>query len=250
MISHPFALVRTESVGSTQQEAKDFAQGGCRSGTIVIASEQTAGRGRGSSSWFSSKGQGIWMTLVHRSGRPVSEWAALTSIASLAICRSLEDLGLSPQVKWPNDVLLSGKKVSGVLAEAETDAVLIGIGINLLQRQDDFPDDLVGSATSVLIESGPRRAEPPADINSFLAILLPHLAADLGAMEREGPHSALDSVWKRSAVRDCMVDVRRPTGDTVSGRAKGLGKIGDLLIDTGEETVSVANGTLIGWRST
>lgn len=248
MTRHPFAVVRVASVTSTQREARERANSGCRSGTVVLAEEQTAGRGRGSNSWFSSKGDGIWLTLVHRSRRPIAEWPSMTSVAALAVCRALEDNGLSPLVKWPNDVLISGKKIAGVLAESYEDAILIGIGINLLQDEGDFPDELLDKATSVRIESRHAAEETDLGIEPFLEILLPRLAADLESVERSGPRATLDSVWERSVIRDCFVELARPDGEMISGRAAGLGAIGDLLIDTDKGHVSVANGTVIGWR--
>ena len=244
MDAQPFHLIRMCSVRSTQEEARRLVSEGCRSSTILLAEEQTAGRGRGDRSWHSLKGLGIWMTLVHRSVRPASEWPALTSVAALAICRALEDLSLQPRIKWPNDILLPGGKVAGVLAETAGEVVLLGIGINILHESSDFSDELRGTATSVRMELAGSRRTDVVGVDTMLERLLPQLEDVLGVNERAGTSAWLPDVWERSIVRDLLVTVERTSGDPVSGIAVGLGPIGELLLKTDHGTLSVANGTL------
>ncbi len=240
----PFQLIRLDRVASTQEEARDRARSGCQSGTLILAREQTAGRGRGERKWESARGLGLWCTLVHRSLRSKREWPALTIATSTAICDAIEASGLHPQSRWPNDVLLSARKVSGVLADTEDDAILIGIGVNLLQTSADFPAALQGIATSIGIES--RRAGiPPPDGDGFLDCLLPCLDRRLRDFERTGPSSVLSAFWERSIDRSRRLAVRLPSGDVVEGTAVGLGEIGQLLIETPEGTLAVASGAVI-----
>jgi BirA family transcriptional regulator, biotin operon repressor / biotin---[acetyl-CoA-carboxylase] ligase len=240
-----FQLIRLDRVASTQEEARDRARSGCQGGTLILAAEQTAGRGRGERKWESARGLGLWCTLVHRSLRSKREWPALTIVASTAICDAIEASGLRPQSRWPNDVLLSARKVSGVLADTEADAILIGIGVNLLQASADFPADLRGIATSIGIESH-RAGIPPPEGDGFLHCLLPFLDQRLRDFERAGPSSVMPAFWERSIDRSRRLAVRLPSDDVVEGTAIGLGEIGQLLIDTPEGIIAVASGTIIG----
>jgi BirA family biotin operon repressor/biotin-[acetyl-CoA-carboxylase] ligase len=181
------------------------------------------------------------MTLVHRSDRPVYEWPAVTSAAALAVCRALEDLSLRPSIKWPNDVVLPGGKVAGVLAEAAGRVVLVGIGINVLHRAEDFPGALRETATSLRLELA---ASAGADPEEVFEMLLAHLADVLGANERAGTGAWLAQVWERSAVRDRRVVVQSAAGETTAGLAVGLGPVGELIIETDRGRVGIANGTI------
>ena len=131
------------SIGSTNDRAKELAQGGAPEGTLVVADEQTAGRGRAGRSWFSPAGAGLAFSVVLRpaASRPeaIGVWTALGALATRA---ALLRLGTSPTIKWPNDVLLKRGKVAGVLAEAVWEdnavtSVVIGIGGNV--RPESVP---------------------------------------------------------------------------------------------------------------
>ena len=243
MPKHPFDLVRLPRVGSTQDVAREHARGGCPSGRVILAEEQTGGHGRRGRGWESAAGLGLWLTLIHRSRRPQAEWPVVTSAAALAICRALEDRGLHPRAKWPNDVLLGPRKVAGVLAETEGSAILIGIGVNLLHQEKDFSPDLRASATSLRLECGRQGLRPP-DPEKFLHELLAQLDAALRFVETEGPAPAVAALWERSLVRDLRVTVQLDSLRDVCGHAVGLGPIGELCIRTESGVVAVFSGTL------
>ena len=128
-------LVYLTSTHSTQDVARSEAEMGADEGTVVLAEEQTAGRGRLGRAWVSPAGRNIYLTLVLRPD--VQHLKALTMIAPLAVARAVEEVtGLSPQLKWPNDILLSGRKLSGVLIDSEFSGsevryALVGIGLNV-----------------------------------------------------------------------------------------------------------------------
>ena len=136
------------SLGSTNDRAAELARAGAPEGTLVVADEQTAGRGRSGRRWHSPAGSGLALSLVLRPARLGSrEIAALGVIGALGSIEALTELGLQPELKWPNDVLLDGAKVGGILAEAswtnsQLDHVILGIGLNVSKTQMpevDFP---------------------------------------------------------------------------------------------------------------
>lgn len=149
-----------ETVDSTQKIAHRLAYEDAPEGMIVVAEEQLAGRGRMDRKWFSAKYTGIWMSIILRPKIPLAKAPQLTLIAAVAVVQAIEELTeLSPQIKWPNDILINGKKMTGILTElqAESDrihSVIIGMGINVNQLKDDFPSDLRDTATSIAIEQG------------------------------------------------------------------------------------------------
>ncbi|MEH7523703.1 biotin--[acetyl-CoA-carboxylase] ligase, partial [Bacillus sp. JJ1503] len=156
-----------ESVDSTQKIAHRLANEDTPEGTVIIAEEQLLGRGRMDRRWHSPKYTGIWMSVILRPNLPPPKAPQLTLITAVAVVQAIEELtDLSPQIKWPNDILINGKKVTGILTELQADAdritsIIIGIGINVNQQKEDYPEELHTIATSLSIESGKKlqRAE-------------------------------------------------------------------------------------------
>ncbi|WP_409288927.1 biotin--[acetyl-CoA-carboxylase] ligase [Peribacillus sp. SCS-37] len=153
-------IVYHDSLDSTQKAAHALADKGAEEGTLVIANEQTAGKGRLLRSWHSARGTGIWMSLILRPNIPMQDAPQLTLLAAAAIVQAFEEAAnLSPSIKWPNDILINGKKVTGILTEMQAEAdrihsVIIGIGINVNQELQDFPEEIRGTATSLAIQAG------------------------------------------------------------------------------------------------
>ncbi len=147
-------------VGSTNDVALEAARGGAAEGLTVLADRQTAGRGRRGRRWASPPGVGVYLSVLLRPGLPPRKAPLLGLAAGLAVAEAVEDLaGMSPELKWPNDVLLGGKKLAGVLPELATEGdsvshVVVGVGLNLNHRAGDFPDEVRGTATSLRLESG------------------------------------------------------------------------------------------------
>lgn len=145
-----------ESVNSTNVLAKNLSQD-MSDGSLIVAEEQTAGRGRLGRSWESPKGEGIWMSIFLKPDIVPQDTPLITHVAALAVVRAIEKVtGIVPQIKWPNDVVINGKKVCGILTElsAEIEAVnyvVVGIGINVNIKE--FPDQLKDVATSLLLET-------------------------------------------------------------------------------------------------
>lgn len=149
-----------ESVDSTQKIAHQLANENVPEGTVVIAEEQVSGKGRMDRKWHSPKYTGIWMSLILRPNIPLPKAPQLTLLTAVSVAQALEELtGLHPEIKWPNDILLLGKKITGILTELQAEAdrinsVIIGIGINVNQQLEDFPSELHSIATSLSIEKG------------------------------------------------------------------------------------------------
>ncbi len=125
---------------STMERAHALAGAGAGEGTLVFAARQTQGRGRLGRTWESPEG-GAYFSLVLTPARAIAEIPQLSLIAGLAAAEALKELtGLSPAIRWPNDLLLNGRKVAGLLVEAKNSAVVLGVGINVTTNQNDLPD--------------------------------------------------------------------------------------------------------------
>lgn len=144
-----------ENIGSTNTVLKQYAYDGAVEGTVVVADSQSKGRGRLGRSWMSAPEKGIWMSILLKPPLHPNEVQALTLAASVAVCRALENSGIQGMgIKWPNDILLEGKKVCGILTELSAEAervgwVILGIGLNVSHKQEDFPAELAMTATSL-----------------------------------------------------------------------------------------------------
>lgn len=152
-------LICFETLDSTNTKAKELAENGVPHGTLIISEEQTGGRGRYGRNWSSPSGQGIWMSVVLRPEAEPANVARLTIIAAAAVHAALSVNGIKADIKWPNDIILNGKKICGILTEMNCELnrinyVVVGIGINMLTKTDEFPEELKEKAASVVSETG------------------------------------------------------------------------------------------------
>ncbi|KGP73032.1 biotin--[acetyl-CoA-carboxylase] ligase [Pontibacillus yanchengensis] len=153
-------LIHKSTVTSTQILAHQAAQEGAPHGTIVIADEQTKGRGRLNRSWHSHKGEGIWMSIVLRPTFEPYKSPQITLLAATVLAEVFKGYcDIKPQIKWPNDILTDGKKLAGILTElqAEQDQInyiILGMGINVNHPIETFPEEIRDKASSLKIESG------------------------------------------------------------------------------------------------
>ena len=152
-------LVRKVSVPSTQIIGHQLAADDANHGTVIIADEQTRGKGRMNRTWHSAKDQGIWMSIILRPKIPPVHAPQITLLAATVLADVISEFDLKPLIKWPNDVYLNNKKVAGILTEmrAEQDQInylILGIGINVNNSIQFFPDDIKEIATSLKIETG------------------------------------------------------------------------------------------------
>ncbi len=149
-----------DEIDSTNTRAKLLAEKGAPEGTLVIAESQTAGKGRRGRSWASPPGEGLWFSFVLRPQIRPSVAPMITLAAALAVAASIEDVcGLPARIKWPNDIVISGRKLVGILTELSAETlevhyVVVGIGINV--NMTEFPEEIRRTATSLYLESGKR----------------------------------------------------------------------------------------------
>ncbi|MEA4831416.1 MAG: biotin--[acetyl-CoA-carboxylase] ligase [Oscillospiraceae bacterium] len=161
-----------KTIGSTNDEAKKLALSGEPDGKVIVAEEQTAGRGRKGRSFFSPGGTGVYISILLRPKIPVSVSSLLTTAAAVAVAGAVEQLsGRETQIKWVNDIWMDGKKICGILTEASMslesgglDFAVVGIGVNITMPESGFPDELSSIASSVFGASG-----HPNDIRNRLA---------------------------------------------------------------------------------
>lgn len=149
-----------EETPSTQDIVKAWAEEGAQEGALAVAGLQKSGRGRMSRRWLSPQGKGIWMSLLLRPDVPIHCAPQLTLLAAVALCRSLRrQTGLDIGIKWPNDLLVDGKKISGILLESAAEDerlkyIVAGIGISVNLRAEDYPEELLEKAVSLRMAAG------------------------------------------------------------------------------------------------
>lgn len=148
-------IVYFDQVDSTNNYAKKIALEGCEEGTLIVADCQTYGRGRLGRDWSSPSKKGIWMSLVLRPNISFDEIQMLTLAASVAVVQALfEVTQIKAGIKWPNDIIINGKKVCGILVEMNMEIqninfLVLGIGLNVNQQKEDFPEEILDKATSL-----------------------------------------------------------------------------------------------------
>ncbi len=220
-----------EEIGSTSDRAKELAEGGAEHGEVVIAEAQTAGRGRRGRTWVSPARKNLYFSVVLRPDLPPARAPELTLVASVALCDALRQAGVQAGIKWPNDLLASGKKIGGVLTElaAEPDRVhwvVIGAGVNVNARPEDFPEELRAEATSVLIERG-----QPAPRALFAAACFTALE-DWIDRHAEAGFGAVRDAWRERSVTLGREVVVKTDGREIAGVAEDIDDAGALLVRT------------------
>jgi BirA family biotin operon repressor/biotin-[acetyl-CoA-carboxylase] ligase len=239
-------VVLYERTGSTNDVARRLAEGGAPAGTVVIAEEQSAGRGRGGKRWHAPTGSALLLSIVLRPRAPLGAGSAPGTIplrVGLAAARALDRAtGTRLALKWPNDLRVEGEgKVAGILCEGALGTrdggyVIAGIGLNVAQRREDFPADLAQPATSLLLAAGWQGGRAPL-VGAILAEIAA-LEADLAApLER----AALDELNERDPFRGRPITV----DGAYAGTACGIAPDGALLVrDADGQLIHLRNGTV------
>lgn len=221
--------MRFESVSSTNDVARELAVAGASEGVCVIAREQTAGRGRNGRSWSSVAGEGLYLSLILRPRVTASASAVITLAAAVAVAETIRlDFQAASDIKWPNDVLVRGRKICGILVESAVEGdrlqyAVMGIGVNIAQRS--FPEPVGDGATSVFLETGQMIA--PED---FMCAMLPRLEQWYAAAMSQPDH--LIARWEElsSSAHDSLVRVESSDG-VVEGFTRGLMATGALIVE-------------------
>jgi BirA family biotin operon repressor/biotin-[acetyl-CoA-carboxylase] ligase len=232
----PWKVIKLGLIGSTQAAAKEYIASGHGAGTVIVAEGQTDGRGRRGRIWHSPEG-GLYLTA---SLRPVGEVGLVPLMGGVAVAQTIREIAnIDATLKWPNDVLIVGKKVGGILAESrwaggKMKHVLIGVGVNLNNPVPDWLPD----ATSLTKELGDM-----VDVDAFLHRLLEKL--DLYLLRMESDPELILSSWRESSLTlGKMVCVTDRSGEMVSGLAVDVDKDGSLLVDCGGMIKRVISGVL------
>lgn len=235
-------------VGSTNDVAKQLAEEGAAHGEVVVAEAQSAGRGRRGRSWASPACRNVYLSAILRPELAPARAPELTLLASVAVCQTVRQAGVAASIKWPNDVLVNGKKVAGVLTELAADPdqiqwVVVGIGINVNVRPDELPDEVRPVATSLAVERG-----QPVPRALFTVALLGTLEEWLDRHAAEG-FEPVRQAW-RSMSDTLGREVRVHLGDRVlEGVAEDIDAAGALLVRAGAGVERVLSGDVELLRS-
>jgi BirA family biotin operon repressor/biotin-[acetyl-CoA-carboxylase] ligase len=235
-------LGRTEVIGrdirvfeettSTNDVIEKLARDGVKEGVVVFAESQTRGRGRLGRKWMSPAKQGLWFSVLLRPDLRPQETTRLNVASATALRRAIESqTGLKPEIKWPNDILIQGKKVAGILTELSGELdhvkyVVLGIGVDVNLSQGDFPAELRKLATSLKAELGKPVSRP-----ELAVVILRELDLDYARIT-SGQFAAVADEWEEHGTTIGQ-EVTIRTGDRrIRGRAESLGEDGELLLRT------------------
>lgn len=226
-----FHIEWKERLASTNTTLRDRAERsqGLPSGTVIAAREQTSGRGRLDRAWFSGRDENLTFSLYLRAATDPRRLPAASMAAALAVTDLLADEGIPPSLKWPNDVLVQGKKICGILSEAVSGGLIIGVGLNVNMETADHIDQ---PATSMRIESG-KRFDCGQLLPALLEKLVPHLTAwqkDGFAGIRESWEARIPTLGKPIRVRD--------GSHYRDGVLAGFGEDGELLLQNSDSSIS------------
>ncbi len=215
-------------LASTNDRAKELAASGAPEGTLVVALRQTGGRGRPGRAWASPPG-GLYLSLVLRPDKGMLERASLALVAGLAAGEALDVAGrTATSLKWPNDVLLDGKKIGGLLAEVTRErneaVVILGVGLNVDTPADAFPPEVRAIATSLRAAKG-----APASLEAVLKHFLAHLEGHYESVRKGSGALLLSKAADRMTMLGSKVRVKL-ADRVVEGVASGLNATGALVV--------------------
>ena len=221
-----------EQTTSTNDVIEKLARDGVKEGVVVFAESQTRGRGRLGRKWTSPAKRGLWFSVLLRPDLRPQETTRLNVASATALRRAIESqTGLKPEIKWPNDILIQGKKVAGILTELSGELdhvkyVVLGIGVDVNLSQGDFPAELRKLATSLKAELGKPVSRP-----ELAVVILRELDLDYARIT-SGQFAAVADEWEEHGTTIGQ-EVTIRTGDRrIRGRAESLGEDGELLLRT------------------
>ena len=225
-----------DKLGSTNDEARRLARDGAPHGTVVHADEQTAGRGRMAHTWFSPPGN-LYVSILLRTGQPASRTAELSFLTALAVADTVEALlprQTRAMLKWPNDVLVSGAKIAGILLEQVDDATVVGIGLNVLEA----PANVAYKTTTIVANGG------IASVDGARDILLERLGQHLAVWQADG-FAPIREQWLGRSYPIGAAIRTNSAGQPIAGHFAGLDVDGALLLDTPQGRQRIVAGEIV-----
>jgi BirA family biotin operon repressor/biotin-[acetyl-CoA-carboxylase] ligase len=235
-----------ETIDSTNNCARALAGCWAEEGTLVLAERQTAGRGRLGRTWLANPYENLTFSIILRPTLPPEALNLLPLYAAVAVAEAIEhESGLSVECKWPNDLLIGGKKTAGILLEGSLkeeglDYVVLGIGVNV--NQTTFPEDISPRATSLKVQGG-----RDIDRIRLLREILRTLEIHYAAIMKKGFHNLLPLWLSRTTMINKEISVTQD-GAVISGIVRGLSPEGALILDAGgtEKTLFAGDVTILG----
>ena len=228
-------IIRLNVTESTNSVALDAGRKGAVSGTVVVADTQTGGRGRLNRTWLSLPGMGLYFSIILRPRLAPEHLPKVTLAAGLALSKVVEaEYSLSPQIKWPNDLLLDGRKFGGILTETEPVAgldssystlVIVGVGLNLSKPEGGFPSDIKERATALSLHTS---REISSEI--LLETCVAAVEKELQRLEKGEFPEILQEWMQRDACKDKVLTWVTPQGKEVTGVSLGPDPDGSLRI--------------------
>jgi BirA family biotin operon repressor/biotin-[acetyl-CoA-carboxylase] ligase len=217
---------------STNDHVRELAEDGWPEGTVVLSEEQTSGKGRSGRRWHSPPGVGLYLSVLLKPTLPGEKIPLLTLMTAVAAASALKHLGHDVLIKWPNDLILGGRKIGGILADARVRPgspieVVMGMGLNVNHRAEDFPADLMPRAGSIRMHTG-----APVDRTQILTRLLIGLDEAYASLRSAGEGPVIDAFISLSPmVRGATVRVTGE-GEPAEGQTAGLTPTGALRVLT------------------
>ena len=218
-------------VSSTNTLARFLSMNGIADGSVIISEKQTNARGRSGKSWESPLG-GVWLSIVLNPHVDYAKLPLITLATGVAVAKTLEKVGVeNPEIKWPNDIMINGKKVCGILTEAVTklntiENVIIGVGIDANLDVEDFPEELREGTTTLQNELGRKGSE-----NLLIKTFLEEFEEITELFDHEGYEEILKEWRKRSYSIGKIVEVREPFNKNYDAYVLGVSREGALIVE-------------------
>lgn len=236
-MTEQFTVWHHDKLGSTNDEARRLAHEGAPHGTVVHADEQTSGRGRMAHTWFSPPGN-LYVSILLRTAQPASRTAELSFLAALAVADTVEALlprQTRAMLKWPNDVLVSGAKIAGILLEqVDDDATVVGVGLNVLEA----PANVAYKTTTIVANGG------IASVDGARDILLERIGQHLAVWQADG-FAPIREQWLQRSYPIGAAFRTNAAGEPIAGEFAGLDEDGALLLDTPQGRQRIVAGEVV-----
>ena len=231
-----------DSIDSTNTKAQELAEKGYPSGTLVVADKQIAGKGRRGRNWESPSGCGVFMTLMLKPDINPNNASMLTLVSALAVAKALADItGKDAKIKWPNDIVIDGRKVCGILTEMSAqfdyiNNIVIGIGINV--NNSSFPEEISATASSLRLLSGGKKYRRAEIIEKIMEYFEKYYSIFLETEDLSALVNEYDAMLVNMKQQVKVLDPKEP----FEGKAMGITKTGELIVDTWESRKLVSSG--------